>query len=563
MVLSEKDITKFLQNYGLSKREIQVYMFLARSGVQSTSFVAKRLKMERVQAYRTFKKLQEKGLIEATLERPTRFTIVSFETLLSSFIETKKSEVKNLNEQKESLLTSWQTVRTPEPEYPVSKYSVITGKKKIQAKMLAMVGESKKEVFILTTGVGLIHEDLAGIFDAVLVSAKKHRSQFKILTEISQDNIKVVEGICTRISEGTSVECRHLIFGSRFFPRFMIKDDEEAILYASSSEDVSMLNLEDEGLWINDKMFISVVKAFFVQMWQNALDAESRIDELKTGIPAKETLIIRDPEKAWEKITKTLHAAREDVIAITSSQSINTLSENDLFQPHLQKDVQFRIMAPIDLDNLEAAKKLQNQYKIKHVSINYLTMMIVDNKSLFMFKAPPLNELTGDSFFYLTDTYYSTDPKSIERVSEMLTDTWKRGTEIPDISSQAGMEMPKIQVFSTATLSEIVNAMLKNNVNSVLMTDNQKIIGIISDKDLLREIVQNQNDPEKTFAKNIGYTPIVTLDDSSSITNILDNMRTNKIKRTAVIKNGQLVGMLTEEFANKNKSIIPKSITTK
>jgi hypothetical protein len=78
IVLSEKDVMRFLQVLGLSKREIQVYMFLAKSGVQSTSFVAKRLKMERVQAYRTFKKLQEKGFIEATLERPTRFTIVGF-----------------------------------------------------------------------------------------------------------------------------------------------------------------------------------------------------------------------------------------------------------------------------------------------------------------------------------------------------------------------------------------------------------------------------------------------------------------------------------------------------
>ena len=93
--MSEKDVTKFLQVLGLSKREIQVYMFLAKSGVQSTSFVAKRLKMERVQAYRTFKKLQEKGFIEATIERPTRFTIVPFERLLEAFINNKKSEIAN------------------------------------------------------------------------------------------------------------------------------------------------------------------------------------------------------------------------------------------------------------------------------------------------------------------------------------------------------------------------------------------------------------------------------------------------------------------------------------
>jgi sugar-specific transcriptional regulator TrmB len=58
--MSEKDIARFLQMLGLSKREIQVYMFLAKSGVQSTSFVAKRLKMERVQAYRTFKNYKKR-----------------------------------------------------------------------------------------------------------------------------------------------------------------------------------------------------------------------------------------------------------------------------------------------------------------------------------------------------------------------------------------------------------------------------------------------------------------------------------------------------------------------
>src|SRR4030042_4201515 len=108
--LGEKDVTKFLQVLGLSKREIEVYMFLAKSGVQSTSFVAKRLKMERVQAYRTFKKLQEKGFIEATLERPTRFAIVPFEALLEAFINSKNSEVATLNEQKASLISSWHAV---------------------------------------------------------------------------------------------------------------------------------------------------------------------------------------------------------------------------------------------------------------------------------------------------------------------------------------------------------------------------------------------------------------------------------------------------------------------
>src|SRR5512135_2556114 len=112
--MSEKDVTRFLQILGLSKREIQVYMFLAKSGVQSTSFVAKRLKMERVQAYRTFKKLQEKGFIDATLERPTRFTVVPFEKLFDDSIETRRSELSSLSDQKGELMAAWHTVSAPE-----------------------------------------------------------------------------------------------------------------------------------------------------------------------------------------------------------------------------------------------------------------------------------------------------------------------------------------------------------------------------------------------------------------------------------------------------------------
>ena len=160
--MSEKDILKFLQNLGFSKREVQVYMFLAKSGAQSTSFVAKRLKMERVQAYRTFKKLQEKGFIEATLERPTRFTVVPFEALLETFIEAKKSEVDNLASQKDELLTSWRTISTPESDYTVAKFSIISGKKKIHVKMLNMIEEAQKNVYVLTTGC-VIQEDIGSI----------------------------------------------------------------------------------------------------------------------------------------------------------------------------------------------------------------------------------------------------------------------------------------------------------------------------------------------------------------------------------------------------------------
>ena len=550
--MSEKDVTRFLQILGLSKREIQVYMFLAKSGVQSTSFVAKRLKMERVQAYRTFKKLQEKGFIEATLERPTRFTIVPFEALVDAHITAKKNEVSNLNEQKQTLLTAWQAISAPESEYPVAKFSIITGKKKIHSKMLSMIEESRGEVIVLTTALGLIQEDIAGIFDSAAASSQDRKVQFQIITEISPENLKVAERIDRTVSEEKSnFKLRHVSMNSKFFPRFLIKDEEEAILYAPFGNEASVLNLEDEGLWINDKMFISVLKAFFVQMWQSGVDASRRIEELKSGIPIGETIIIKGEEEAWSKVLKVLDSAKKDIVIITSSQGINRLAEDDPLIQYYKKGLKVRIMASIDLDNLEPAQKLATRYEIKHTPISYLTLMLVDTKHLFMFKMPPLNELTAESAFYLPETFYSTDPSQIERVSEMVNDIWKRGIDISEITNQAGTKLPTVEVSLTEPVTKIVEKMLENGVNSVLITDHQKLVGVVNDRDVLKAIVEQQKDARKSVAKDLDYTPLIILHGNESMITAMKIMTEKGIKRGAMVKNGQLIGMMTEAAAKK------------
>ncbi len=552
--MSEKDVTKFLQMLGLSKREIQVYMFLAKSGVQSTSFVAKRLKMERVQAYRTFKKLQEKGFIEATLERPTRFTIVAFEALVDQFISAKKNEITNLTDQKQPLLTAWQSISAPESEYPVAKFSIITGKKKIHAKMLSMIEESNTEVIVLTTALGFIQEDIAGVFDTAFVSSQERNIPLQVITEISPENLKVVERVDRNISEeNLNIKLRHVNMSSKFFPRFLIKDEEEAMLYAPFGNEASVLNLEDEGLWINDKMFISVLKAFFVQMWQSGVEASRRIDELKTGIPLGETLVIKDPEEAWAKVTKVLESAKKDIVIITTSQSINRLSENDPLINCFKKGLKVQLMASIDLDNLEPAQRLSTHYEIKHVPISYMTMMLVDDKHLFMFKIPPLNDVGTESAFYLVDTFYSSDPSQIERVSEMLSDIWKRGIDISEVSSQAGTKLPAVEVSTTDSVAKLVDKMLQNNVTSLLINEDQTPVGVINDRELLKEIVEEHKDPKKTLAKDLNYTPLIILQGDESMITAMKLMEEKNLKRAAMVKNGQLMGMLMENAANAAK----------
>lgn len=133
----------------------------------------------------------------------------------------------------------------------------------------------------------------------------------------------------------------------------------------------------------------------------------------------------------------------------------------------------------------------------------------------------------------------------------MLDDIWKRGIDITEISSQAGTKLPTVEVATSDTVAKTVDKMLLNNVNSVLITQNQKPVGVINDRELLREIVNARKDPVKTLAKDINYTPLIILEGDESLVTAMRLMDEKGFRRAAMVKNGQLVGMLTEETAKK------------
>ena len=285
-----------------------------------------------------------------------------------------------------------------------------------------MVEESKKEVSQITTNLGLIQEDTFGLFDRIIeIAEEKKDIKFKILANISQENLKTIKNLL-RISNNTNnIQWRHAIVASSYYPRFIIKDNEEILLYVSSKDDQTKSNKEDNGLWVASKMFVSTLKASFNEIWINAIDINDRITELETGTPIEKTIIIKDPTKAQKKIVKIIKEAKNEIILILSSVGINRLLNDNLFKEYSRKDIKIRIMAPIDLDNLNAAQELSKLYKIKHVSISYLTMMIVDRQHLFIFKAPPLNEKINVPF-YLTNMFYTNDKKYVERTNQLLED---------------------------------------------------------------------------------------------------------------------------------------------
>jgi sugar-specific transcriptional regulator TrmB len=84
--LSEETIKQVLKDLGLTDKEGEMYVFLAKHEALRSGEITKLIKMDKAEVYRVLTNLQTKGLVEKTIESPTRFTSTPFERAIDSFI---------------------------------------------------------------------------------------------------------------------------------------------------------------------------------------------------------------------------------------------------------------------------------------------------------------------------------------------------------------------------------------------------------------------------------------------------------------------------------------------
>ena len=88
--------------------------------------------------------------------------------------------------------------------------------------------------------------------------------------------------------------------------------------------------------------------------------------------------------------------------------------------------------------------------------------------------------------------------------------------------------------------------MMKENIGSVVVVEDNRPIGIITEKDMLNRVFHAERDLNTTKAREVMSSPLVTIDYQSSIMNGLELIRENDIKRLVITDGECLVGLTTE-----------------
>lgn len=101
-------------------------------------------------------------------------------------------------------------------------------------------------------------------------------------------------------------------------------------------------------------------------------------------------------------------------------------------------------------------------------------------------------------------------------------------------------------VAPEALLTEVAQKMQKRDCGSVLVTKEDRIVGIVTDRDLAVRCVASGHDPAATMAGQVMSSEILYCRDTDGVDAVAKNMAENKVRRLAVLDTAKrLVGVVT------------------
>ena len=95
------------------------------------------------------------------------------------------------------------------------------------------------------------------------------------------------------------------------------------------------------------------------------------------------------------------------------------------------------------------------------------------------------------------------------------------------------------------TVLETVRAMVERNIGAVPVLQNGKLVGIFSERDLMKRVVAEGCDPRSTCLAEVMTDDPLTVNTNEELETCLTLMRRHNFRHLPVCHEGQLVGMVS------------------
>jgi CBS domain-containing protein len=102
-----------------------------------------------------------------------------------------------------------------------------------------------------------------------------------------------------------------------------------------------------------------------------------------------------------------------------------------------------------------------------------------------------------------------------------------------------------IKVQAGTSVDKAAKMMTQWRVGSVLVEQNDRLVGIVTEPDIVRKVVGESRQPFFVKVESIMSTPVIGIDERRPITEAADLMQQHGTRHLAVTKSGTIVGVLS------------------
>jgi len=120
-------------------------------------------------------------------------------------------------------------------------------------------------------------------------------------------------------------------------------------------------------------------------------------------------------------------------------------------------------------------------------------------------------------------------------------------TDVLDRPVSEFMETRLLAQVSELTITDAVNTMMENGIDSLIVLEDNEIAGIVTYKDILYDVVAKGRDPLKTTIKEIMHKPLIVIHRDAKVREAISLMSKNDIRRLIVIDDNRPVGIISQK----------------
>ena len=108
-----------------------------------------------------------------------------------------------------------------------------------------------------------------------------------------------------------------------------------------------------------------------------------------------------------------------------------------------------------------------------------------------------------------------------------------------------------LSLDASASAQQAGERLADPDVRAVLVCDEGALVGVVTRKTLVREIVATGRDPKTTLLGSIAEPPIFVLDADEALESAFHELEERDLERVPVAENGRLVGILSRAVVQR------------